>query len=376
VSAGPAAAVRTLHLIDTGGPGGAEMVFAQLVAAAERAGTNAGALVPYDGWLAGRLREHGVAPAFVPTRGSLSLGLLLRIVRAARARDATLLHAHLLGASVYAALAGALLGLPVLAVIHGATDLGGGGRFDGLKRWLLGRRRVQVIAVSDVVRDTLCAWGLAPTRVQVLTNGVDTEAFVPGRSRMLHAELALADDAIVVGAVGNIRTPKSYDVMLRAAARVCAADPRVHFAAAGDGDTAQFAPLLALRAELGLEGRFHFLGFRNAGAALYQGFDLFVSSARSEGLPLSFLEAMACGLPIAATASDGARSLLQATGAGELCPVGDDAALAALLLGLVAQPVRARALGEAGRTAVLAHYSLAATVARYAALERGMVAAR
>ena len=96
--------------------------------------------------------------------------------------------------------------------------------------------------------------------------------------------------------------------------------------------------------------------------------DVFVSSAESEGLPLSFLEAMGCCVPIAATANDGAQRLLNATGGGLLSPVGDTAALATNILDLLADRQLASSLGAAGRAAVERDFSLAATLKRYADL--------
>ena len=119
---------------------------------------------------------------------------------------------------------------------------------------------------------------------------------------------------------------------------------------------------------MGIGDRLHFLGFRTDGPQLYRSMDVFVSSASSEGLPLSFLEAMACGVPIAATANDGAQRLLQATGGGLLSPVGDSAALAANIVTLLTDQPRAMALATAGRLAVERDFSLAATLAKYARL--------
>ena len=365
---GTARSPRTLHLTDSGETGGAETIFAQLVQAAERRGENIGAVIPDDGWLAQRLRALGIEPIVLPSKGSFNFGLVRRLVSLLRQGGGELIHAHLLGSGVYAAAVGLLIGCPVIAVFHGASDLDDSGAMLAVKRWLLARRHVTVVAVSQAVRQALLDWGLADSRVVVIVNGVDTDGYSPGHSDLLRIELGLPPHARVVGAMGDVRKVKAYDVFVRAAAAVARTLPDVHFVAAGQGTTEDTEVLLRLGADLGVADRLHFLGFRSDGADLYRNMDVFVSSASSEGLPLSFLEAMACGVPIAATANDGAQRLLAATGGGLLSPVGDAAALAANITALLTDAPRANALAAAGRAAVERDFSLTSTLAQYAAL--------
>ena len=357
--------VRTLHLIDSGGPGGAETVFSQLAAAAAQRGENCGVVVPYDGWLAKRLRQLGIEPLIVPSKGSFAFGLAKFLWRQGRAERIQLMHVHLLGSAVYAAAVGVLLRCKVLAVFHGSTDLGESGALVGIKRWLLQRTHVSVVVVSQAVADALRDWGLDERRMTTIINGVDTMVYVPGRSDMLHQELGLPASARIVGAVGNVRAAKAYDVFVRAAARVVAARPEVHFVAAGQGTEADIARLEALCVSLGVGSNVHFLGFRADGPKLYQSLDLFVSSALSEGLPLSFLEAMACGRAIVATANEGAAKLLGDTGGGLLSPVGDAVALADNITTLLDDRDQTERLGRAGRAAVERNFSLATTIQQY-----------
>ena len=137
MSFAPGARLRVLHFIDTGGPGGAETVFLTLADATRRSSESAAIAVPYDGWLAARLRERGITPVILPAKRGMSPALLRSLVRTARSSGANLIHAHLLGAGVYAALTGLLLRLPVIVVFHGATDLRVPGSLAGVKRWLL-----------------------------------------------------------------------------------------------------------------------------------------------------------------------------------------------------------------------------------------------
>jgi glycosyltransferase involved in cell wall biosynthesis len=361
---------RILHTIDTGGPGGAETIFAACASHVPPGGQNPLAVIPYDGWLAGHLRSLGIEPIFLPSRGAANIPYFAGLTRLAQRHRTQIIHSHLLGANVYSAAVGWLLGVPVIAVFHGATDLAnGGGRFAALKRALLQRRHVQVVAVSNGVRDDLIRWGLNGDDVITIYNGIDTERFSPGHDTSLRLELGMSDGDLLVGAIGNVRAPKGYDVLLRAAARI-AHKRRVRFVIVGDSPPEALAPLLKLRADLELDKRVDFLGFRAISPALLQNFDVFLSSSRSEGLPLSFLEAMAVGLPVVATPTTGAAEVLTHARTGIVASANDPESLAdALVYALDNADVRAR-LGAAARTDVVQRYSRHTMLSAYDALYR------
>ncbi len=360
--------IRVAHLIDTGGPGGAETVFLTLAARDAAKSRDAAIVVPYDGWLAARLRDAGLRPVVLASRGSFNLCFLGSLIRLLRNRDATLLQSHLIGSSVYGALAGWWCRTPVVAVFHGATDLASPGRLLWLKRWLILRPHVCIVAVSEAVMSALATWGIPETRIRLVRNGVDTAAFSPGHSDLASRELNLPASARIIGAVGNLRAPKAYEILIRAARFVFKHRPDTHVAVFGAGSEADHATLLALAGELGISKHVHLRGFLPASAELYRSFDVFSSSARSEGLPLSFLEAMACGIPIAATDNEGSGPLLRETGAGLLSPVDDPQALANNLVRLLDDRKLAGRLAAAGRQAACDRFSLDATLAQYDAM--------
>jgi len=366
---------RVLHLIDTGGPGGAETVFSSLAGFGHRNEFNAAVAVPYDGWLAEQLRNQGIRPIIIPSKGTNAAQLTYRLAALARESGANLVHAHLLGSSVYGALVGALQRVPVVAVFHGATDLKEVGTFIGAKRWLLNRPRVTPVAVSDAVIDSLAEWGLHRERIRLIRNGVDTERFSPVGTTSLHSEIGVADNVRIVGAVGNIRPAKAYEVFIEAALLISDDFPDVHFVVAGAGSENDLASLRSIVNEHYLTSRFHFLGFRASSKELYRSFSVLVSSSKTEGLPLSFLEAMACAVPIAATANAGSSQLLRETKAGLLSPVGDARALARSVATLLDDPTQAHSLGSNGRAAAVRHFSIEKTLAEYRKLYDELLAA-
>jgi glycosyltransferase involved in cell wall biosynthesis len=242
------------------------------------------------------------------------------------------------------------------------------GKLAIVKRWLLRHACSAVVAVSSSTRDALLALGSGAESITLIRNGVDASRFSPGRSEELRAELLLQADELLVGAVGNIRAPKSYEVLLKAAALVLAQIPQCHFVIVGEGDEAAMQPLLRLRASLGIDERCHFLGFRRCTPALFRNFDVFVSSSRSEGLSLAFLEAMATGLPVVATRSGGPEEVIEPGQSGILVPIEDPAALAAGLQRTLEDTALRARLGAAARQTVVSSFSLESVLAQYAAL--------
>ncbi|HEY0941128.1 MAG TPA: glycosyltransferase [Steroidobacter sp.] len=371
-AAGAPAAV--MHLIDTGGPGGAETVFAELLSRIGQGTLNAFPIVPREGWLSGQLRSRGFEPVILESRGSLNAGYFSALLKLARQRRVRLIHTHLLGSGVYGAMVGLAARVPVIAVMHGPTDLRAPGRFASIKRWLLRHGCSAIVAVSTSTRDALVSFGIDSGAITLIRNGVDTALFSPGRAEDLRQELGISPDELVIGAIGNIRTPKAYDVLLKAAKLVLDRVPRARFLVVGEGDEQVLQPLLQLRAQLGIEARFQFLGFRKSTSTLYHNFDVFVSSSRTEGLSLSFLEAMATGRAIVATRSGGAEEGIEPDVSGVLTPIEDPPALAAALERVLNDADLRQRLGEAARARVVQSFSLEATIGEYEALYRKVLA--
>ena len=107
-----------------------------------------------------------------------------------------------------------------------------------------------------------------------------------------------------------------------------------------------------------------FAGARDDVPALLAGCDVFCLPSSAEGLPIVVLEAMAAARPIVASAAGGTPELVAEGVTGLLVAAEDPEALAAALASLLADPARARAMGEAGRDRVRSEFSLERSTAR------------
>lgn len=361
-----------LHLIDTGGPGGAETIFTQL---AHRMGafTKTLAVIPREDWLSANLRQVGIDPIILSAKGSFNLRYLQKLTRIARARDVRLIHTHLLGSAVYGAILGLMTRTPVLSVLHGPTDLREPGRLPKLKARLLARYCSRIVAVSESTRNALETFGINPEATVLVQNGIDTHRYTPGREHDLRNELRLNPRDLLIGAVGNIRKPKAYDDLIEAAARTMPRHTCVHLVIVGQGEDIALASLRSQASSHGLADRIHFVGFRRASPELYRNLDIFVSSSRSEGLSLAFLEAMSSGLPIVATRSGGPQEVIEHGRSGLLVPVNEPDALGAALDHAISDPDLRIRLGTAARSRVMGEYSLESTLSQYESLYRQLL---
>ncbi|MFP5417214.1 MAG: glycosyltransferase [Actinomycetes bacterium] len=202
-------------------------------------------------------------------------------------------------------------------------------------------------AVSEQVRDTM--WPSRRRGYQVLIHGIDTTeipADADARAR-LRSELSVDDDEVLVLTVANLRRNKDYPNLLEAARLAVDAEPRLRFAAVGQGPLE--AEIRALHSELGLGEAFQLLGFRRDVHELMAAADVFCLGSAHEGLPVAVMEAFAAGLPVVATSVGGLPRQVREGREGLLVPPSDAQALADALVKVARDDDLRRSLAEAAR---------------------------
>lgn len=360
--------ISVLHVIDTGGPGGAETVFLHCATRLDRSRFTSTAVVGSDKWLAERVRENGLEPRVAPAHGSFNLQYLRKITGIAREVNADLICAHLYGSAVYASILGATSSIPVVSVFHGGADIAAGDRFTSLKTWIVRRGSRRIVFVSDRLRKELAEVLKIPaSRSVIIPNGIDTTAFSRGRDDSIRKELQLPRDATLVGAVGNIRPAKAYDNLMRAARALADRSDRFYFVVAGECSGTLADDLMRLRNQLGLQDRFFFLGLRSDISTVLHNLDIFVLSSNSEGFSIACVEAMACEVPVIATRCGGPEEIL-GKDCGMLVAPGDARGLADAIHHVAREPALAMRLSQAALKRARDDYSLKAMLSRYEAL--------
>jgi glycosyltransferase involved in cell wall biosynthesis len=168
-----------------------------------------------------------------------------------------------------------------------------------------------------------------------------------------------ADAPLVVGSLGRLDAVKGYDLLLRALARLAGTRAVVV------GEGAARPALEELARGLGVADRVHLPGWSERPSAALPEFDVFCLPSRSEGFPLSIVEAMLAGLPVVATRVGSVAELVADGETGLLVESDDVDGLVAALARLRDDgELRAR-LGAAGRERALASYTVEHMAAAY-----------
>lgn len=219
-----------------------------------------------------------------------------------------------------------------------------------------------LVFVSDATRRESLSRGRR-RRTVVIHNGVDLERFRPATARdpSVRARLGLPEGVPVVAQIGSLIERKGVATLLAAFARVAAQRP-AQLVLAGDGpDRARFERLAA---ELGVADRVRFLGERSDPETLWRDVvDVNVLASRQEALPLSLIEASACGVASVCSDVGGSREVVADGETGLLFPAEDSAALAGRLERLLGDDALRQRFAGAARRRAEASFS----VERYAA---------
>ena len=231
-----------------------------------------------------------------------------------------------------------------------------------LIRRLALRRSTVALPSRTLVRIATEIWRLDPRRVHYIPNGIDLARFSGVRDPTVAA--AWSGEGPVVATVAALRAEKNLPRLLRAFATAAQAPPG-RLVIVGDGPERD--GLQALAGSLGIASRVSFLGHVAEPAPLYAGFDLFALSSDTEQMPIAVIEAMAAGLPVAATDVGDVRAMLAEANAPWVGPR-DDAALAASLAALLADAQLRAHTGAANRARALASFDQERMFAAYAAL--------
>ena len=213
----------------------------------------------------------------------------------------------------------------------------------------MGRLADRVVAPSWAVARTI------PRRdVSVIPNGVDLERFQPdAQAVVVRDRLGLAGPRPWIGTVGRLQPWKGHHRFLEVAAQLKARVPDARFLVVGGqvftADPGYPADLQRQADRAGLAGAVHFAGHQADVGPWLAAMDVFVHCAEAEPFGRVVVEAMAAGRPVVAFADGGVPEIVADGETGRLVPAGDEAAMAAAVAALVADPDAARALGQAGR---------------------------
>jgi glycosyltransferase involved in cell wall biosynthesis len=239
------------------------------------------------------------------------------------------------------------------------------------RRIALGRTAALVVPSRQLERIALDVWQQPRSRVRLIANGIDTAAYQRKPKSDAVPGLMKRRGELWVGTLAGLRKVKDLPALVRACAKL---PPEWQLVIAGEGP--ERAAIMAQAEASGIEDRVHLPGFIADPARVAGLFDLFALSSRSEQFPLSVVEAMAAGLPVAAPRVGDIAAMVASENGPYLSAPADEAALAQAIAAFAADPTLRERVGAANRAKALAEYDAAGMIERYRALYWNLIGRR
>ena len=346
--------MRIAHLINDLDYGGAEKIVASLAACQCRQGDSIHLVClrdlgaqPVD--LTG-LVNAGVQLVTLGKPEGIHVGTLRKLAALLRSQRIDVVHTHNHLVHHYGAAAGRMAGTPaIVTTLHGSASLRSSAAWSKAvfrASCAVSHRVVSVCAQVDAfLRKDL---RLPAGKLCVVENGIDLEQFlaVPPRA---------PDGTMTFGTIGRLDPVKDHASLLRAFASLSSRHSNIRLRLLGDG--ALRSELEALAKSLSISNIVQFNGFDPDTAGFLCGVDIYVISSRSEGLPLTLLEAMGAGRPVVATNVGGIPDVIRTAGENWLCQPESPAELAKAMEAAL-RDTRLAEIGKENRIAVQEHYSV------------------
>lgn len=270
------------------------------------------------------------------------------------AMDAVMAHAML----------GGSMGLPPLIHHEDGFNEDEAVRLSRKRNWFralaLSRAMALVVPSRRLEQVAQSAWHQSPDKIQRIANGIDIDLYEKKPQRGAIPGFKRAQEDVVVGTIAGLRPVKDLARLVRA---VHAAGEHVKLVIVGEGPERE--AIAAQAAQLGMAHRLLMPGFLDRPHRYVGLFDIFALSSRSEQFPISVIEAMAAGIPVAAPCVGDIADMVSASNADFIVPPDDVEALGKAIAALAGDAAKRRTIGDSNRSKAAAQFNDDRMVARY-----------
>ena len=313
------------------------------------------------GHLADRLDEAGVAAEYLGFTSKWRMAAAVRRL-ASRLRETRvdLIQSMLFHANVIASLAVRRTTARALSLGIRVADPSRG------RRWIEGRiahRADRVTCVSQRVAEYAAERMRVPReKLVVIPNGVDVQDCMLRTPARLES-LGVASPRRAIVCVSRLAPQKGVDRLIRVSPLLCTLLPDHDLVLVGEGPDE--GALKRLAAQLGVQSRVHFAGWRADVCEILLASDLMLLPSRWEGMPNVLLEAMACERPVTCTRVEGVQEVLGSLSDAQTVPPDNAEALVTKAVAIIQNPSLARQLGRDNRRRVADQFSWKTMIQSY-----------
>lgn len=357
---------KVMHFVSSGGLFGAENVLLNLAENMDRQIYHPIVAAIQDGrktnlQVAEKAREMRIPVKVFQSKGRIDFDTINKVRRCLLAHKIDILHTHNYKSDIIGYFATRNLNVKLIATAHGYTDISNRVTiYERIDRWFLKKYFDRVVVVSGSVLP-----GFTDNEKVVIPNGINVDRFdrsaIPAEE--IRKQYGVNAEDLLIGTVGRLSVEKNQKLLIEAAKKLCARDPRIKVMIIGEGPEDEDLKTMVRLAKL--EKRIIFTGLIRNVASFYKAFDIFTLPSLTEGVPMTILEAMASRTPVVATRVGGIPQIIAHGQTGLLVNSNDVEGLCAALGDLLINPALRKSMAESAFQFVRQEYSIERMVSLY-----------
>jgi glycosyltransferase involved in cell wall biosynthesis len=373
--------MKILHVIDSGGFFGAEVMLINLAAAQLKMGLEPAIASVGDPGIGEKAIEIEARNRQVPVqvfrmRPGPNLVGACRLLNFCRDGKFDLIHSHgYKGNILLGPLPGRVKKIPMLSTLHGWITTAASGftrlrAYEWLDALVLSRFIDRIVLVNRGMLENPRIARLSQRKIFVVDNGIDAAPSL--RHMPLEQDIVdFCNDGFVIIAIGRYSLEKGFDILLKTLISLQEKIPNLKLLLIGEGGCrGQYENIIR---ENNLENRVLLAGYHPEAWRFFTLADLYVISSWTEGLPITLLEAMRSKVPVVATRVGGIPEVLHGEKGGFLVPPGNPQELARMIETCFSNPAMAGEKAEFCYNRFHDHYTSRAMAEKYLAIYRELL---
>jgi len=313
--------MKIMHIIDSGGLYGAEVMLLELMTGQKKAGLHPllcsiGTIGQDDKEIERQARSRGLMVSSVRFRAGPNPYCIANIFKLAQDNQIDILHSHGYKANIFAGIIPrSIRKIPLICTLHGWTNTRSVSKlalYEWLDRRMLAYKDAVVVVNRLMVEDPrLQSANINQKRLFIVNNGIDIHPCKPA-SQLNTSRPDLYNftrDGFIVGAIGRLSAEKGFKYLLEAIELLHKDGHKIKLVLAGDGPLRE--ELQHMTVSLGIDKIVLFTGYLANASQYLDYFDVLTISSLSEGLPITLLEAMRANVPVISTRVGGIPDVIE-----------------------------------------------------------------